>query len=151
MILPEAMRLSRGVYRRRRLTVPTLFVFGRHDRPWTEQNMGRISRNPEQYADRIEFEYVEDAAHFITDDAPARWSTSRSTGSNEQLDVGLTTQSSAHRIRAVRVSPAESTLVPSSLPPCSWPCPHVRVRVRKRPNDAGDRAEAGATAPQYAA
>lgn len=71
MILPEAMRLSRGVYRRRRLTVPTLFVLGRRDRPWTEANMGRICRNPERYADHVEFAYVEDAAHFITDDAPA--------------------------------------------------------------------------------
>ena len=71
MILPEAMRLIRGVYRRRRLTVPTLFVFGRRDRPWTEQNMGRICRYPERYADRVEFAYVDDAAHFITDDAPA--------------------------------------------------------------------------------
>jgi len=71
MILPEAMRLSRGVYRRRRLTVPTLFVFGCLDRPWTEENMGRICRNPKRYADRVEFAYVDDAAHFITDDAPA--------------------------------------------------------------------------------
>ncbi len=71
MILPEAMRLSRGVYRRRRLTVPTLFVFGRLDRPWTEENMGRLCRNPQRYAERVEFTYVDDAAHFITDDAPA--------------------------------------------------------------------------------
>lgn len=71
MVLPEAMRLSRGVYRHRRLTVATLFVFGRRDRPWTEENLGRICPNPEQYADRIEFAYVDDAAHFITDDAPA--------------------------------------------------------------------------------
>ena len=33
MALPEGMRMSRGVYRRRRLTVPTLVVFGRRDRP----------------------------------------------------------------------------------------------------------------------
>ncbi len=71
MILPEAMRLSRGVNRRRRLTVPTLFVFGRRDRPWTEENMGRVCRNPQRYADHVEFAYVDDAAHFITDDAPA--------------------------------------------------------------------------------
>ncbi len=71
MVLPEAMRMSRGVYRRRRLTVPTLVVFGRRDRPWTEEIMGRICRNPERYADRVEFAYVDDAAHFITDDAPA--------------------------------------------------------------------------------
>ena len=33
--------------------------------------MGRICRHPERYADRVEFAYVDDAAHFITDDAPA--------------------------------------------------------------------------------
>jgi pimeloyl-ACP methyl ester carboxylesterase len=71
MVLPEAMRLARGVYRRRRLTVPTLVVFGRRDRPWTEENLGRVCRNPTRYADRVEFTYVDDAAHFITDDAPA--------------------------------------------------------------------------------
>lgn len=70
LVLPEAMRMMRGVYRRRRLTVPTLFVFGRQDHPWVE-HLGRISRNPERHADRVEFAYVDDAAHFITDDAPA--------------------------------------------------------------------------------
>jgi hypothetical protein len=34
--------------------------------------MGRICRNPERYANRVEFAYVDDAAHFITDDAPRR-------------------------------------------------------------------------------
>src|SRR4051812_7832017 len=38
--------------------------------PWTEQILRRICRNPERYADRVEFAYVDDAAHFITDDAP---------------------------------------------------------------------------------
>ncbi|CCH79647.1 putative Alpha/beta hydrolase fold [Nostocoides japonicum T1-X7] len=71
MLLPEAMRMVRGVYRRRRLTVPTLVVFGRHDHPTTEELMGRICRDPERYADRVEFAYVDDAAHFITDDAPS--------------------------------------------------------------------------------
>lgn len=69
-VLPEAMRMLSGVYRRRRLTVPTLVVFGRRDRPITEDLMGRICRAPERHADHIEFAYVEDAAHFITDDAP---------------------------------------------------------------------------------
>ena len=70
MILPEAMRLARGVYRRRRLTVPTLVVFGRRDHPWAKE-LGRTCRNPERHADRVEFAIVDDAAHFITDDAPA--------------------------------------------------------------------------------
>ncbi len=71
MILPEGLRMARGVYRRRRLTVPTLVVLGRRDHPWTEDNMRRVCRDPARYADRIEFAYVDDAAHFITDDAPA--------------------------------------------------------------------------------
>ncbi len=71
MILPEAVRMMRGVYRRRRLAVPTLVVYGRRDPPWTEQVLQRICRNPERYADRVEFAYVDGAAHFITDDAPA--------------------------------------------------------------------------------
>jgi pimeloyl-ACP methyl ester carboxylesterase len=71
MVLPEGMRMGGGVYRRRRLTVPTLVVLGRRDHPWTEDVMERICRHPERYADRVEFAYVDDAAHFITDDAPA--------------------------------------------------------------------------------
>ncbi|WP_217428597.1 alpha/beta fold hydrolase [Microlunatus speluncae] len=71
MILPESIRLSRGVYRRRRLTVPTLVVFGRRDRPWTEDLVREVCRRPERYADRHEFAYVDNAAHFITDDDPA--------------------------------------------------------------------------------
>lgn len=71
MVLPEAARLARGAYRRRRLAVPTLVVFGRQDHPWTEQLMARACRHPERHADRVEFAYVDDARHFITDDAPA--------------------------------------------------------------------------------
>lgn len=70
MILPEGMRMATGVYRRRRLTVPTRVVLGRRDRPWTEDVMQRVCRHPERYADRVELAYVDDAAHFITDDAP---------------------------------------------------------------------------------
>jgi pimeloyl-ACP methyl ester carboxylesterase len=71
MVLPEGARMMRGVYRRQRLPVPTLVVFGRRDRPFTEELMARTCRDPERYADRVEFTYVDDAAHFITDDAPA--------------------------------------------------------------------------------
>ncbi len=57
MVLPEAVRMMRGVHRRRRLTVPTLVVFGRRDRPWTEELLGRVCRDPERYADRVEFAF----------------------------------------------------------------------------------------------
>jgi hypothetical protein len=48
MVLPEALRMVGGVYRRRRLAVPTLVVFGRRDWPYTEKLKGGICRNPEQ-------------------------------------------------------------------------------------------------------
>jgi pimeloyl-ACP methyl ester carboxylesterase len=70
IVLPEAMRMVRGVYRRRRLVVPTLVVFGRQDYAFSEEVMQRICPDPQRYADRVEFAYVDDAAHFITDDAP---------------------------------------------------------------------------------
>jgi pimeloyl-ACP methyl ester carboxylesterase len=71
MILPEGLRMARGSYRRRRLTVPTLVVLGRRDHPWTEDVMKHVCGRPERYADRVEFTYVDDAAHFLTDDAPS--------------------------------------------------------------------------------
>jgi pimeloyl-ACP methyl ester carboxylesterase len=70
MVLPEAVRMARGVYRRKRLTVPTLVVFGRRDHPTTEDLLVRLCRDPARHADRMEFAWVDDAAHFITDDAP---------------------------------------------------------------------------------
>jgi len=70
MLMPEALRIVRGAYRRRRLSVPTLVVFGRQDHPTTEELMNVICKNPQQYADHVEFAYVNDAAHFIADDAP---------------------------------------------------------------------------------
>lgn len=71
LLVPEAMRMMRGAYRRQRLTVPTRVVFGRLDRPWTEANLARVCRDPERYAERLELAFVNDASHFITDDAPA--------------------------------------------------------------------------------
>ncbi|GGD28897.1 alpha/beta fold hydrolase [Nocardioides daphniae] len=70
MVLGEAPRLAGGTYRRQRLRVPTLFVFGREDRYWNEKIMGIVCREPEKYADGAEFAYVDGASHFITDDAP---------------------------------------------------------------------------------
>lgn len=71
MVLAEAARMARGTYRRRRLTVPTLVVFGRRDHPTTEELLARLCRDHATHADRLELAWVEDAAHFITDDAPA--------------------------------------------------------------------------------
>ncbi|MFC9560392.1 alpha/beta fold hydrolase [Agromyces sp. NPDC056965] len=70
MILPELMRISRGVYKKQRMHPPTLCVFGRLDRPWTEDLVRRLSGDLSRYADRFEFAFVDGAAHYMTDDAP---------------------------------------------------------------------------------
>lgn len=70
MVISESMRLAGGHYRRLRLTPPTLFVFGRLDTPFSEKNVRRITADHIRHADRIELAFVDDAAHFITDDAP---------------------------------------------------------------------------------
>ncbi|QDB80740.1 alpha/beta hydrolase [Georgenia sp. 311] len=71
MVLPEAARMVGGTYRRRRLTVPTLVVFGRRDYGFEEGLVATICRDAGTCADHLEITYVDDAAHFITDDAPA--------------------------------------------------------------------------------
>lgn len=70
MVVPVALRMTRGEYRRMRLQPPTLFVFGRHDATFTEEVVRRISRNHERRAERVEFAFVEKASHFIPEDAP---------------------------------------------------------------------------------
>lgn len=70
MIIPEVMRLASGHYRRRHLTPPTLAVFGRQDGPFTEDTVRRICRGHERIADRFETAFIDDAAHFVIDDAP---------------------------------------------------------------------------------
>jgi pimeloyl-ACP methyl ester carboxylesterase len=70
MVLPESMRLSRGVYKRMRLTIPTLVAFGRLDTRFNELLIRRLWANPERFADRVEFAFVDDAERFIPDDAP---------------------------------------------------------------------------------
>ena len=111
MILPEAMRLSRGVYRRRRLTVPTLFVFGRRDRPWTEENDGApaavrsgtpsASSSPTSTTQRISSP---------TTPPPRSANLAIDWFERRKLDAGLTNQSPAHPIRALlRVTVGEVT------------------------------------------
>ncbi len=70
MIVPEVVRLARGDYRRMRLQPPTLAVFGRRDGPFTEPVVRGICRDHQECAERFELAFVDDAAHFVTDDAP---------------------------------------------------------------------------------
>ncbi|MGH2981693.1 MAG: alpha/beta fold hydrolase, partial [Solirubrobacterales bacterium] len=56
----------RGRWRSRRLSVPTLLLFGPHDLYVTP----RALPGYEQYADEMEVELVEDAGHFLVDEKP---------------------------------------------------------------------------------
>jgi pimeloyl-ACP methyl ester carboxylesterase len=71
MVFQEALRMASGAYRRQTLTVPTLIVLGRPGKPWTEELVVQGCPHPDQYASQLEFSYIENAAHFITDDDPA--------------------------------------------------------------------------------
>ncbi len=70
MAVPVALRFARGEYKRQRLHPPMLVVYGKLDRPFSEELVRRLCRDPKRYADRFELAFVDDAAHFITDDAP---------------------------------------------------------------------------------
>jgi pimeloyl-ACP methyl ester carboxylesterase len=70
MVVPEALRILRGHHRRQRLHTPTLIVFGRQDLRFEESFVRHICRGAERYAGSFELAFVDDASHFITDDAP---------------------------------------------------------------------------------
>lgn len=70
LIIPEVMRLASGQYKRMQLRPPTLAVFGRKDGPFKEETVAKICRGHERFADHFEYAFVDDAAHFIVDDAP---------------------------------------------------------------------------------
>lgn len=70
VVMPVVMRLMRGSYRRQRLVPPNLFTFGDHDGAFTEDLVRRLCGDTSRYADHVEFAFVDDARHFITDDQP---------------------------------------------------------------------------------
>ncbi|MBY6061702.1 alpha/beta fold hydrolase [Microbacterium esteraromaticum] len=70
MVLPVAFRLLGGTYKRMRLHPPTRVVFGAADGPFAEPTARRICRNHAKHADRFDLVFVDQAAHFIVDDAP---------------------------------------------------------------------------------
>ncbi|MRX44817.1 alpha/beta fold hydrolase [Agromyces kandeliae] len=70
MVLPEAVRIARGAYTAQRLRPPTLCAFGRRDGAYSEADLRRLTGDPTRYADHFEFAFIDDASHFITDDAP---------------------------------------------------------------------------------
>ena len=71
LVIPVSLQLARGTFAKQRLQPPTLAVFGRLDHPWDEPVIRRLCGDLTRYADRYELAFVDDAAHFVTDDAPS--------------------------------------------------------------------------------
>lgn len=65
-LLREAQPLLAGRYRDRRLTVPTVLMYGDSDRVITEQRLGGY----EEHADDMRLIKVPDAGHFLPDEKP---------------------------------------------------------------------------------
>lgn len=63
----EMPAISRGKYRDRRLTVPTLYLHGEHDPVVSPENFEPVKRQ----ADDFELEIVPRAGHFVAEEQPA--------------------------------------------------------------------------------
>lgn len=70
LVFSEMPRMTGGVYRRQRLTVPSLYAFGSDDRPLTAEFVRSQCGDVGRFADHLEIADVPDAAHFMTDDNP---------------------------------------------------------------------------------
>lgn len=70
LVFSEMPRMAGGSYRRRRLTMPTLYAFGAEDRPLTADFVRRQCGDTSHFADHLEIAEVPGAAHFMTDDDP---------------------------------------------------------------------------------
>jgi pimeloyl-ACP methyl ester carboxylesterase len=66
LILPELVRLARGTYRGRLLTMPTVILCGADDPVMRPEFLGGYEGN----ADDLRIEVVPDASHFIPDEQP---------------------------------------------------------------------------------
>jgi pimeloyl-ACP methyl ester carboxylesterase len=67
LILPELVRIARGVYRGHQLTMPTVILCGADDPVMRRELLGGYEDN----ADDLTIEVVPDASHFIPDEQPA--------------------------------------------------------------------------------
>ncbi|WP_169581063.1 MULTISPECIES: alpha/beta hydrolase [Microbacterium] len=70
LVFSEMPRMTGGVYRRQRLTVPSLYAFGSEDRPLNAEFVRSQCGDVSRFADHLEIADVPDAAHFMTDDNP---------------------------------------------------------------------------------
>ena len=70
MVLPELGRITRGVYRRTRFDMPSLFCFGTRDVGFPPPITRRLFNNPEDFGPDVQLALIEGAGHYLVDEAP---------------------------------------------------------------------------------
>jgi pimeloyl-ACP methyl ester carboxylesterase len=70
MVLPELFRIIRGAYRHERFAMPTLFCFGTDDVGFPAHVTRGVFATPDEYGDDVRFALVDDAGHYVVDEAP---------------------------------------------------------------------------------
>ncbi|GAA2008082.1 alpha/beta fold hydrolase [Microbacterium ulmi] len=71
MVLPELGRIVRGTYRGTRYAMPSLFAFGAEDVAFPPAVARAVLADTAEFGDDVELAFVEGAAHFVADEAPA--------------------------------------------------------------------------------
>lgn len=72
MVLPESTRILRGVYRRTRLTTPTMLLFGAADTAFPPPIARALLADRERYADDVRLAFIDGAGHFVPDEQPGQ-------------------------------------------------------------------------------
>lgn len=70
MVLPELGRITRGVYRRARFAMPSLFCFGTRDVGFPPPITRRLFNNPEDFGPDVQLALIKGAGHYLVDEAP---------------------------------------------------------------------------------
>lgn len=75
MVLPELGRIIRGAYRQQRFAMPSLFVFGTDDIGFPPHVTRKVFADPSAFGDDVRLAIVDDAGHYVADEAPGATST----------------------------------------------------------------------------
>lgn len=70
IVLPELSRIMAGSYRKQRLSMPTLFLFGSEDSGFPVSVLNKVFAQRELIGPDIHFELIDGAGHFLIDEEP---------------------------------------------------------------------------------
>lgn len=70
MLLPELLRITRGVYREQLFMMPTLFCFGTQDGAFPPPIVKQVFAQTTRYGPEVKLEMIEGAGHYLSDEQP---------------------------------------------------------------------------------